>query len=958
MLALLFTAFLFFFWMIVGSAALRLSRFNFSPSTLLLLAPSCGVSLLLLIIFNLSRFGLSVSQFCLPLFGAAFLFSLTSFFYPREHHRGLFWDLVPFSPFFLLALVLSSWPFLLYQADWLSFANNDMANYSLLAQRFLEHSFFQVPSPEELFSGAHYEQTYWLQGLVERPGSELLLSWISGIVAKPTTKCFMPFILSLHLCIISGAAGLVYEVSQNRKALFLTLFFLALSPLLTFGALYQLLGQTAGLCILLGASLVFAYGSSPAGRKELFKVSLLFSLLLSAQMLVYPELLPFLGLSVLAWWLRFLVSERRWPEFAEVVMVITPPLALLPIILRSYLVAALGFLLRQTHSGVTGYKQAADVFSQYLSLSGLAGLWGFFNIYSPVGEPYLSAGIVIAAGLLILLTTHSLKRLFRGDFLACIFLLMLGVGGFLSLKASAFGLYKMAMYLQPFLWGSMALFFSSSKARLRIGSIFAPVLVAILLKTQYDYVASSRGEADRMNGTFCEIYKGSSTKILSELQELSILLQGRTLVSDSSNLVLAKLQSSAFVGKKLSLPFFDLFPTKTRHLNILQAPELNVTETVLHKAEKGRIMHAFFDMRRTDTEHARNKFWVENNTQPEDGVAGPFSLIINTALQTPFNRRLYGESLKNFHHLPWEEVRNHLVFVDSEFGRLYYSHDRDRIALYQLEPDYFYPGKTMAGIGRNFVFQAIHPSAKVRMQIWMTASLKHDGNNLLPQAQAIGQTRVDLPFVGRGSGRVFSAPLDPQQFQGRFYLGLDMGVDGNRWNEERTGILRFFESSRPADPRKLTGFLRDISLVSDEEYQSRKCPSALQKFPDDLRNENLEYSGIYEDGWLSEESFVSFGLPSGASKAEKPLFLRFQGSIPNLSEESSKRDLRIFVDNTEIWSQHMEPGSFDIRIPLSEGVEQRSITLKFSGGEPLPGGDSRPISAKIEFLGIERGETA
>src|SRR5205807_3217334 len=122
--------------------------------------------------------------------------------------------------------------------------------------------------------------------------------------------------------------------------------------------------------------------------------------------------------------------------------------------------------------------------------------------------------------------------------------------------------------------------------------------------------------------------------------------------------------------------------------------------------------------------------------------------------------------------------------------------------IYALEPDVMLPGRTMAGVGRNLLFEVMGPTPQVRLVVDMTATLKGDGMNLLPPAAAIGDERTALPSEGRGSGRVFSAALTPQVINGRSYVAVDMNDDGKRFAEDRTGISGLYGSGIPFEDRK------------------------------------------------------------------------------------------------------------------------------------------------------------
>ena len=140
-----------------------------------------------------------------------------------------------------------------------------------------------------------------------------------------------------------------------------------------------------------------------------------------------------------------------------------------------------------------------------------------------------------------------------------------------------------------------------------------------------------------------------------------------------------------------------------------------------------------------------------------------------TAKHSAFNRLHHGDrSDRNFYVLPVAEARNHLVFVASERGMPYWAGGgKAMYALYQLENEpTFYRGSTMAGVGRHLLFQVLNPSETVRVVLELTSSYKSDGVNALPPAYAVGEHRLPVGLVGRGSARFVSPPLRPQMIKG------------------------------------------------------------------------------------------------------------------------------------------------------------------------------------------------
>ena len=211
-----------------------------------------------------------------------------------------------------------------------------------------------------------------------------------------------------------------------------------------------------------------------------------------------------------------------------------------------------------------------------------------------------------------------------------------------------------------------------------------------------------------------------------------------------------------------------------------------------------------------------------------------------------------------------EAVRNYLVYVVSSLGKSStYGSPEARsagfVSLYLPESDYFHAGGIISALGRDVLFGVLKPDHSVRIVLDYTASLNADGDNRIPPASVIGSDRVFFQGQGRGSARLFSPPARPQTIAEGSYLCLDMGSGGKMFPERRKGIMRMYGNDVRTDPRRITGFVRDISAISEEEYLRMDPPASLKTFPRDLFNANLEYSGIYEDGWVAESEFPGFG---------------------------------------------------------------------------------------------------
>ena len=117
--------------------------------------------------------------------------------------------------------------------------------------------------------------------------------------------------------------------------------------------------------------------------------------------------------------------------------------------------------------------------------------------------------------------------------------------------------------------------------------------------------------------------------------------------------------------------------------------------------------------------------------------------------------------------------------------------------------------------------------------------------------------------------------------------------------------LALFGSQYGLDPRRLVGFVRDISVISEPEYERLRPPAAIARSPADLRNHALEFSGMYEDGWASEHVVAWLTAPKSARR------LVVRGSIPDIGGGAAS-EIDVKVDGVSRASQPLLTGDFEI----------------------------------------------
>jgi hypothetical protein len=160
------------------------------------------------------------------------------------------------------------------------------------------------------------------------------------------------------------------------------------------------------------------------------------------------------------------------------------------------------------------------------------------------------------------------------------------------------------------------------------------------------------------------------------------------------------------------------------------------------------------------------------------------------------------------------------------------------------------------------------------------------------------------------------------------------------------GLMLLYGRSIASDPRYLATFGRDISLISEAEYQAMKPPAAVSRFPSDLANRGLEYSGIYEDGWISERAFFML-TPQVDTR-----YLIMKGMVPLIKAPDFRSTLTISIDGRELVKQPLGLGAFEVKVPVSLDAQRHRVDISFDRYQVLSGDDRRATGGKIEFLGF------
>ena len=922
----------------IGRAALAVCGWRGGILRAWLLAPATGLAVIVLTVMGLSQAGWPIQSFAWPLTAGLIGAAVGIFFWRRPAWPGR--ALVPFLGITLFSLFWTGWPMLRFNFGWLSYVNDDYVNYCLAAERFKEFAFWRAPSTAEL-AGTDVAQYYWFMhvpGLM-RFGSEITLAWMSALTGVKSLGIFMPVIVGLGLIQITSASALVLHRGRWRRRAVITAALLAVSPLFMLGTLYQLIAQVGGLGLMLAATAILTQ-RLPRNRRHLGPAILTLTIVGSALAVFYPEVTAFAVLTTLVVGGIETLRERRFPR-TRVTLVVYGIVGVI-LILRYNMLAYVFTIMLQMGSGFRVVDLSLSLFPYFMIPTGLANLFGLMPLSVNFAEPITTLSILAGLGALITALWVAGRESLRAAPMAVLGVIQVILAIKLMRSGNDFGLYKIAMFMQPALAAALAgALLALPKAR-----VSAPfgVLLALLCSapTALYYTGVSQGEK---SGGITE------AKLASVLGTNPPATPPQTrLLCDINNLVAAKVAAFEFRGTDLRFLSRDYY----QQIAPIEYERLGETLVSLHPHFADLLRsRAMLEERDERTIRTHTLFGTSFRAPALSYSAGgktdaylmldePLGLFNKLRIATPAKPQVY------FKEIPAAELRNHLVFMHTGRGNHYYLGDRNRIAIYQQEADPYTKRQDITGLGRFIMLRVEQPDDEIYIRIAASKTFMGRGHTAWsPGSKLLGATEVPLAFPGNGAVNRIVGPIRPVYRDGAAYVGIDLNEIPVQFPYVRSGLQSLYNTMVPLDSRKLVAYGRDISALSAAQVATLPRPARLGVFPDDLLfARGLEFAGIYEDGWLSPASeFVLGG--SGAAGV-----VRVRGFVPDLPGNPLGRGELIATLDGQVFSLPAATGTFDWLLPLPRAANLTRLSLKFSASAPLPNGDTRPAAAKLELIEV------
>ena len=962
-MAVLFTWALFVGWATVGLAVLNLGRFRWTVTTLLL-APTVGFAALVVPTYILVRFGVPVRLSAVPVAGTLFATALAVLWRSRPavaHARRLAKRSRAFAVVLVGTFGLTAWPLVGYGFDWVAQGNDDMANYCLLATGYRDHGYANYPTFDDVGTGRDQTQAFFGFIFLEvRPGSELLLALTSVWTGLATQQVFMPVIVALNMALVAAASGLAVAGSRRRVVGALTGALLAASAATTYGVIHQLIGQASGLALLCTSLALVTARCRRLPTGLLLRRAGVCGVAFAGQIVFYPEVIPLLVGGCVALGVRDLLRgrlDRR--HLAHAAAAIAVMAALLPV----YLYGCAAFLAQQAVQGSKSATWVKELFPFFLTARGPALVCGVLPISGPESERAQNVGIVIGMVLLAGVAGPMLAGLRRGRAFAAVLAVAAALGASMYAQGAAFGVFKVAMFAQPFLWAVVATWAVSRRARWS-GAAAVAVVAAVAglnARVQFWYIDQSRGAEHRVDLPAVTSHRALG-QFRADYARRTADGSVEQVLFASNNVVLLKLLAAEVRGTPsgyLGVNPFDQL--------VLELPAANARGLRFKGREDSReAMRALaasygpaFEGGGPTIRDPRTGAPLHRliSAQPDRTGRPPERVLVVAGVGglSVLNRYRHPESGPALLCAPLAGVRNFAVFCDATGARQNFlgMKEPEDIACHLIEADPCLRKRTMAGVGHAMVLDVLSPSPRVRVLLDYTGSFKSDpaARHVTPAA-VVGDRRVSLGGVGRGAARLVSPPVAPQAAGGGHFLALDFG--SATCNPNRLGAVeRLWGAELPRDRRLLAAHVRDISVISEEEYAAFRPPQQVTTFPDDLTHPHLEYSGLYEEGWVGREFKVRLTQPVPGQEAV------VRGMIPQITPGAAFRtELTVRIDGEPVQKRVLSAGDFEVRVPGGATAGPRWIELRFSDDQILPAPDGRPAVALVKFIGFEPKDEA
>ncbi len=766
MLAALLTFALFVVWSLFGVAALAALKADVTKLRIVLTAPMLGAALTVIPLFVLSNAGVPMTTGAPPVWAVLLVGSLVSIGIRRP---SVPLAAAPVGAICVVGMVVLGRPMFQFGFDWIAEANGDMAHYVLSATQLMNHGLQSQVDYDALADNRDFAtsaQQLTLRGL--RPGTDITLAGLAAVTGRTPLALYMPMSIAVMMGTVCAAGALAMQASRRWWAASVAAALLVVSPMAAYGVLHQLLPQDWGLGL---SAALFAWLMRPQVHQRRLQVLdvVVISLLAAALFVVAYEvaasLLVAYGLYVA------LLALRRKISLRTVIPLWGVPILATALTVNTFLSRALDYLIHYVlHFGTTGGFVGISQFGYAVVPTALPGAAGLQSLSAKPSTPHMTELILVAAALFLAVMGASLITARKGAAAGVTLLGNFAVGVLLAKNGNQFGLFKLYMYIQPFVAATLAVLLTGAKFR-RHGAIVGAIIILIAAAqapTLNHYVKRSMQPIDLRNA--------SKNDLLPQFSR-SLKAAKVPFVTVTDNYTLGVLEGALAGRKRVFFIGRNLFGVHWR----------NRTVTIPSTARVRRLSFA------------------ENGDASRVLARGSCLVALPTGSQVVYNRRSFPEDSSDLAMLPCGKAENIMIFVVSSLGQPATLPGNIRaVSFWQLEKDPWFPGHTFAGAGRYALFQILSASTSVRLSLNFTTSPVRfrSESQVLPAASVDGADRVRFPVLGSATSRSCQAgsttACDPRRRFAAFRPTWGIPTSSTRESTRTAGSARSRMRSSPA----------------------------------------------------------------------------------------------------------------------------------------------------------------
>jgi hypothetical protein len=820
----------------------------------------------------------------------------------------------------IILLTLVAWPAVWVGLEYMSYFNEDMWRYSIVAEWLSQHGYFDPPGSQDFarnfvhadavneYSAAHYRilVEYFLSGIISLSGGH----WQGR-------KLFTPVIVSFAFIAPQAVFAFARDVLKlsARPASGVAVLFALLSTY-QWGIYHQLLAQSMGIPLML---LMVAEYAVYKSTRSWVSVCRLAGLTLMVA-LAYPEILPFATLPIGAD-VVYSLASRAVPGGQTIRHMAALGVAV-PIAAHINTWYLSSFLFRQLEVSVS--MSGTYAFPYFFRASGLPALYGLVPITSNLmgTKPWTLVGYWSLVGVGLVLSVVTLWggwRLLREKNIPAVFLLiaLLVAWLFFYARRTDFGLFKTSLFISPVLiiigvYGVLS-DGELSKFRKRGGPTMLMSGIALLWVGCNLFVSLHTSLGSFVGGQF-----GGTVALaprgLSEIHDIEQYFPA------GSKVVLATRLYNPLEWMSTLLPRLDQV--------LVVPPPWRFGAGFLDPPSSGD-----WDQRPMSAEGI-----VTVDRRVED-LFKPFSsqgLLWSGELFS-----LYRTEALYPWILPFSTRQGKLVSTKKVYSA-------EPIGLHALERRH---GRPISWMGSNLALRilAARPES-VRLVVAQSNTVLrqplpdsdvHLNHNVLERVSTGGygeRRKISRPFHIHPDGR------------GAITAGrIDLAMHAVPTLIPSLTEPLLFGGTMPQDLRMVTTLLSDMFLVREPDFQARRVPTAFT-VQEGIQNRLLECGGFYEDGWVGRVFWTE--LHRRLSDTE----LVIRGLVPGNVGVTFPMVVTAMMDDSPIGQQAIsQAGDFVLAFKLAPPPTSRvvKIRVEFSQDFFLPNNDGRLASARLYEAGFQ-----